>query len=471
MKLKRIVTGVALACCLSGMARAQQVQGFVHDQSKASDYVWPEDGQVLKKLKNWQDLKFGVLMHWGLYSVPGIVESWSICSEDVDWISRRKDLPYDAYKQWYWGLKDSLNPVKFDPDKWAAVMKDAGMKYMIFTTKHHDGFCMYDSKYTDFSIAHGPFASNPRRNVALEVFNAFRKDGFMIGCYYSKPDWHCPWFWNPYFATPNRQINYKKDRHPDWWQKYRQFSQNQLRELTTDYGRIDILWLDGGWITGRDIGLDSILTDARRRNPGLISVDRTIRGRNENYQTPERGIPERQQNEPWESCIPLSNDWGWTPNAPFKSPRQVIALLAQITAKGGCLALGIGPRADGTLEPAVVQRLEAIGRWLKTNGRAIYATTTTPYYNTGDVWFTAAKDGKTLYAVYAPAKDEPLPATLHWTTNLPKGKLTLLQTGKSVKYTCRGNNVTVTLPGGLRNEPLAFSFAPKAGPSASGGTK
>lgn len=462
MYLKYIL---GVAACLYGLStQAQQVQGFVHGQSKASDYVWPEDRQVLQKLRDWQDLKFGVLIHWGLYSVPGIVESWSICSEDVDWISRREDMTYEAYKRWYWGLKDSLNPVKFDPRQWAATMKKAGMKYVIFTTKHHDGFCMYDSKYTDFSIAHGPFAGNPRKDVAKEVFNAFRNDGFMVGCYYSKPDWHCPWFWNPYFATPDRHVNYKKRRHPDWWQNYRRYTQGQLRELTTGYGNIDILWLDGGWVSGDEIGLDTILTEARQRNPGMISVDRTIRGRNENYQTPERGIPATQQNEPWESCIPLSNDWGWTPDAPYKPARQVIALLAQITAKGGCLALGIGPKANGTLDSTVVERLDEIGRWLKVNGQAVYSTTTTPFYNDKDVWFTVGKGkAKTeMYAIYAPPAEQPLPQTVEWRTNIPQGKMTLLQTGKAVKYTVKGAQVVVSLPKGLKNEPLAFSFKPVA---------
>lgn len=456
---KYIIAAFLLTSNLS--TQAQQIQGFVHDQSKASDYIWPEDKQVLDKLKNWQDLKFGVLIHWGLYSVPGIVESWSICSEDVDWISRRKDMPYDIYKKWYWGLKDSLNPVRFEPERWASVMKNAGMRYMIFTTKHHDGFCMYDSKYTDFSITNGSFKSNPRKNVAKEIFNAFRKDGFMIGCYYSKPDWHCPWFWNPYFATPTRQINYKKERHPDWWQKYRQYSQNQLRELTTDYGNIDILWLDGGWVSGNDIGLDSILVGARERNPGLISVDRTIRGRNENYQTPERGIPSLQQKEPWESCIPLSNDWGWTPDASYKSANRVLALLAEITAKGGCMVLGIGPKSDGTLEPAVEERLNEIGRWLKRNGQAIYSTVTTEHYNDADnknIWFTSSKNRKTLYAIYIPTEGSSLPVSVEWHHNLPKGKVTLLQTGKTVNYSVKDTLVTVKLPKGLQNEPLVFKF-------------
>ena len=458
-QFKLMMLGLALSAGFTTQIQAQEAQSFVHQQSNTEDYIWPTDPQVLTKLKHWQDQKFGVLMHWGLYSVPGVVESWSICSED--WIVRERKPTYEEDKAWYWSQKDSLNPVNFDPSKWADVMKKAGMKYMIFTTKHHDGFCMFDTKYTDFSIAHGPFGKDPRHNIAKEVFNAYRNKGFMIGCYFSKPDWHSKWFWNPYYATPNRRINYKKNQHPDWWQNYRKFTQNQLNELTTDYGNIDILWLDGGWITGDEIGLDTILVDARKRNPGMISVDRTIRGKNENYQTPEQGIPAKQLDIPWESCITLSHAWGWTPNAKFKSPNKVIGILSEIVAKGGCLALGVGPKADGTLQPEVVNTLLKIGSWLNKNGQAIYSTVNAAHYNDGKVWFTADKNGKTLYAIYALEDGEKTPKTITWTENKPKGKLVLLQNGKSVKYTVKGNQVTVTLPSGLKNEPLAFKFNSK----------
>ena len=458
-QFKLMMLGLALSAGFTTQMQAQEAQSFVHQQSNTEDYVWPTDPQVLTKLKHWQDQKFGVLMHWGLYSVPGVVESWSICSED--WIVRERKPTYEEDKAWYWSQKDSLNPVNFDPGKWADVMKKAGMKYMIFTTKHHDGFCMFDTKYTDFSIAHGPFGKDPRHNIAKEVFDAYRNKGFMIGCYFSKPDWHSKWFWNPYYATPNRRINYKKQQHPDWWQNYRKFTQNQLNELTTDYGNIDILWLDGGWITGDEIGLDTILVDARKRNPGMISVDRTIRGKNENYQTPEQGIPAKQLDIPWESCITLSHAWGWTPNAKFKSPNKVIGILSEIVAKGGCLALGVGPKADGTIQPEVVNTLLKIGSWLNKNGQAIYSTVNAAHYNDGKVWFTADKNGKTLYAIYALEDGEKTPKTITWTENKPKGKLVLLQNGKSVKYTVKGNQVTVTLPSGLKNEPLAFKFNSK----------
>ena len=447
-----------MGAALALNVQAQQVQGFVHEQSKATDYVWPTDPQVLEKLDKWQDQKFGVLFHWGLYSVPGIVESWSICSEDVDWITRKENLPYVEYKKWYFGLKDKLNPVNFNPDQWAEVMEDAGMKYMIFTSKHHDGFCMFDTKYTDFSIAHGAFKDDPRKDVARHVWDAFRKKGFMMGCYFSKPDWHTEWYWNPYYATPNRRHNYNVKLHPEWWKNYQEFTENQLNELMSNYGSFDILWLDGGWVTGDDVNLDRVLEKARQKHPGLISVDRSIRGKNENYQTPERGIPATQLNYPWESCITLSHDWGWVPNAPYKSPQTVINLLAEICAKGGCFLLGVGPTADGIIEQPIVERLHEVGNWLHQNGQAIYNTRITPHYNEGNVWFTADKDGETLYAIYTVADGETVPETIEWTVNIPKGKVKVLNNNKSAKTKIQDGKVVVTLPKGLKNEPIAMQF-------------
>jgi len=449
---------IALAIGLTLSAAAQEDNSFVHEQSDG--YQWPTDPAVLAQLDHWQDLKFGVLMHWGLYSVPGIVESWNICNED--WIVRPKGTTYEGYKQWYWGLSKEFNPVNFNPEQWAQVFKDAGMKYMIFTTKHHDGFCLFDSQYTDFSIAKaGPFKGNPKADAAKYVFDAFRAEDFMIGAYFSKPDWHCEWFWNPYYATPRRGINYKVDMHPDWWQNYVTFTQNQLREITGGrYGRIDILWLDGGWIAGEQVGLDDILVDARKVSPGLISVDRTIKGPNENYQTPERSIPDRQIAHPWESCITLGNDWGWTPRRNYKTARRVIDILAEIVAKGGCFVLGVGPTPEGIIEPQAEVILQEIGEWLGRCGEAIYNTRITKQYHSGKTWFSASKDGKTCYAVYALEDGETVPATLEWTGNLPKGgKVTILNNGKKVKATIKGDQVTLKLPKKMKEEPIALKFS------------
>lgn len=449
---------IILALFVMANSATLRAQAFVHEQSKASDYEWPEDPAVRAKLDSWQDCKFGVQFHWGLYSVPGIVESWGLCSEDHSWNKRPGGMDYDQWKKWYWDLKQVFNPVLFNPDDWAEIMEDAGMKYMIFTSKHHDGFCMFDSKYTDFSIAKWAFKDNPRRDVARHVWNSFRQKGFMLGCYFSKPDWHSEWFWNPYFATPNRHPNYKKDRYPEWWQNFEDYVHNQVTELMTGYGPLDILWLDGGWVKGPDIHLDELLAEVRTAQPGLIAVDRTARGRNENYQTPEQKIPATQLDYPWESCVTLTKNWGWDPHPEYKSPRAIIDLLAEITAKGGSLLLGVGPRPDGLIEEEASCRLREVGEWLGRCGKAIYSTRITPYYNEGNMWFTADKDGKTLYAIYALPDGEELPATLEWTGNIPQGAVTILNNGKRAGCSVRDGRVTISLKGKMKNEPVALMF-------------
>ena len=437
-------------------------QGFVHEQSQG--YVWPEEENVLNKLDEWQDQKFGVLFHWGLYSVPGIVESWSICSEDVDWIPRDSTMSYVDYKKWYWGLSEKFNPVNFNPNQWSDVMEKAGMKYAIFTTKHHDGFNMFDTKQTDFSIANGPFKNHPKADVAKYVFEAFREKNFMVGAYFSKPDWHSQYYWWDYFATPNRSVNYKIERHPERWEKFKNFTYNQIEELMSNYGELDILWLDGGWVApGRqDIDMDRIATMTRQHQSDIMIVDRTIRGKYENYQTPERSVPEEQLPIPWESCIPLSSDWGWIPDAKFKTPAEVIALLIEVTAKGGNLLLGVGPTPDGIIQPEVEAILSEVGSWLKNNGKGIYNTRITENYNSNDVWFTADKDQKTIYALYIPSEETNYPSYIEWEGNNPvKGaKVTLLQNGKRVKWETKNNKTRITLPKIKNNAnlPLVFSF-------------
>lgn len=443
---------------LTATTHAQQ--GFVHESS--SGYIYPEDKEVLQKLDQWQDLKFGVLFHWGLYAIPGIVESWSICSEDVEWISRDSTMKYEDYKKWYWGLKDEFNPTDFDPDQWASVMDKAGMKYAIFTTKHHDGFNMFDTKETDFSIAKGPFANNPKADVAKHVFDSFRKKDFMIGAYFSKPDWHSQDYWWDHFATPNRNVNYKIERHPQRWESFKTFTYNQLNEITSNYGPLDILWLDGGWVAAprQDIDMDNIAQMARKNQPGIMIVDRTIKGKYENYQTPERSIPDKQMSHPWESCITLSNDWGWVPNAPYKSAQTVVNTLAEITAKGGCLLLGVGPTAKGIIEKEAVVILEEVGKWLKVNGEGIYNTRITPNYNSDNIWFTSNKDAKKLYAIYTLQENESLPSTIEWEGNTPKkgSKMTLLQNKKNLKWKTVNGKTVVTLPNKLKQESIVLAF-------------
>src|SRR5574344_1692131 len=200
---------------------------------------------IKNKISQWQNLKFGFLMHWGIYSQWGVVESWSICNES--WIDR-KNQPYEPYKQKYFTLNKTFNPRNFKPQLWAKIAKDAGMKYVIFTTKHHDGFCMFNTKQTTYSCCDSscPNSKNTNSDITKQVVDAFRNDGFWTGLYFSKPDWHNENYWSPLWATPDRNVNYDIDKHKDMWQKYCDYTFNQIKELTHNYGKIDILWLDGG---------------------------------------------------------------------------------------------------------------------------------------------------------------------------------------------------------------------------------
>ncbi len=434
-------------------------QGNVHERSDT--YQWPADAQVVERLHHWQDQKFGVLIHWGLYAVPGIVESWSICDED--WITRDTTMTYQQYKDWYWGHAEQFNPVDFDPEQWASVLHDAGMKYVIFTTKHHDGFCMYDSRQTDFTIARHAFAGHPRRDVLRHVLEAFRAKGFMAGTYFSKPDWHSQYYWWDVYPTKGRNVNYPIKKYPWRWQQFKDFTYNQIEEIMSRYGQVDILWLDGGWVCAenhQDIDMDRIARMARNHQPGLIIVDRTIHGPYENYQTPERTVPDTQLDYPWESCIPLSDDWGYVRNPRWKTSQQVINTLIEIVAKGGNMVLGVGPTPEGIIQPEVVQRLSEIGRWMRANGKAIYNTVPTAHYHDGDIWFTASKDGKKLYAIYRHQDGSPFPTQISWKNNKPRNSrsVRLLQDGRRLKCHVQGDMVTVTMPQGMKPGSVAIEI-------------
>lgn len=464
----------------TGLRPAPAQAQAIHPAS--AQYEAPTDPLVQRKLEQWRDQKFGLILHWGLYAVPGIIESWQLCSED--WVERDSTVAYEDYKKWYWGLNQQFNPTKFDPAQWARVARQAGMRYLVFTTKHHDGFSMFDTQQSDFKITNGPFRAHPRANVARHVFEAFRRENFMIGAYFSKPDWHSQDFWWPKYATPNRNVNYDIRKHPARWLRFKDFTYNQLNELLHDYGSVDILWLDGGWVRPRatvnaevlawgapipdfsqEVDMPRIATMARQAQPGILLVDRTVHGPYENYQTPEQHVPAQPLPQPWESCLTLANNWGYVPHDVYKSPTRIIHTLVEVVAKGGSLLLGVGPRPDGTLDSAATTRLATIGQWLAMNGPAIYGTRATARFQDGSTYFTQGKSG-TRYAIACLPEGQPCPATLTWHGNAPRprSRLTLLQTGQAVRWSRTGDAVTVTLPATLARQvgaypALAFGYA------------
>ena len=441
---------------------------LTQELSETDTYVWPKDPKVKENLRKWQGYKFGLLIHMGLYSELGIVESWALCPED--WITRNGYDDYYKFCNDYRNTKTRFNPENFDPTKWAKLFKNSGAKYMIYSSKHHDGFCLFDSRYTDFKVTDKgcPFSVNPKSNVLKEVLDATRKEGLVTGIYFSKPDWTTPYFWWSYYPPKDRNPSYDITKHPDRWKKFVEYTQNQLNELTTEYGKVDILWLDGCWVRplstinkhveefckypyDMDINMKLISEKARIAQPGMLVVDRWVPGEYEDYLTPEQKTPAKPLAVPWESCITMGGAWGWVKNDHYKSSKELVHLLVNIVSKGGNLLLGVGPNGKGDFEPKVYQNLNLLGKWLEANGEAIYETNPVEPYLDGKVAYTA-KGNDTIYAIYMPTKDEnQLPSEILIKTHFSeKLKATLLTSNQKLIWKPVNQGIEVKIPQNLR---------------------
>ena len=454
---------------LSASQNDPLTMGLTEQLENDQGYVWPKNTKVLENLKKWQGYKFGLLIHMGLYSELGIVESWALCPED--WIQRHGYDDYYKFCNDYRNTITKFNPVDYNPEKWAKMFKSSGAKYMIYSSKHHDGFCLYDTKYTDFKVTGPdcPFSSNPKSNVLKEVLDATRKEGLATGVYFSKPDWTSKDFWWPYYPPKDRNPSYDITKHPERWQRFVDYTQNQLNELTTEYGKVDILWLDGCWVLPKskitekvaafckyphdmDIDMKLIAEKARAKQPGMLVVDRWVEGEYENYLTPEQKTPEKPLLVPWESCITMGNAWGWVKNDNYKSSKQLVHLLVNIIAKGGNLLLGVGPKGNGEFEAKVIENLDLLGKWLDANGEAIYKTKPVAPFLDGKVAYTAKGD-HTIYAIYMPENDEnELPSEIFVQTDLlGKLKASILSPNQKLKIKRVEGGIKISIPKSLRS--------------------
>lgn len=314
-----------------------------------------------ERMRWWTEAKFGMVIHWGLYSIPGRGE----------WVRLVERIPEKEYAK----LAESFNPPKsFTPEIWVKAAKDTGMKYIVFTTRHHDGFCLFDSKVSDFTSV----KTAAKRDFVKEYVTACRKHGMGIGLYYSLLDWRFPGYFN-------------RKKYPESFEAMVEQAHTQIRELMTNYGKIDILWYDGGWIPGTDVNKDTpILWRSKQLNrmvrklqPQIILNNRA--GIPEDIDTPEQNTTPSEPDRYWESCMTMGDfcGWGYIKNNPNMKPvTQLIQNLVSCASNGGNYLLNIGPKPDGSIRIEETVRLKEIGRWMKKNQEAIYGTERIPVSST-----------------------------------------------------------------------------------------
>ncbi|MDR0499420.1 MAG: alpha-L-fucosidase [Holophagales bacterium] len=329
-----------------------------------------------QRMEWWREARFGLFIHWGLYSVPA--GEWDGKTSYGEWILNSAKIPVSQYEN----FKTQFNPTKFDADAWVKMAVDAGFKYIVITTKHHDGFCLFDSELTDWSITSTPF----KRDIIKEIAEACKKQDIKLGLYYSVMDWHHPDY------LPRRPW---EDRPSDGakFDDYVTYMKGQLKELLTRYGPVWVLWYDGSWEHAwtREMGLDlynytrsfqpRIIVNNRADKGGAttqMTVDNLFAG---DYQTPEQRVPPMGlPGIDWETCMTMNDHWGYnSADKNWKSGTELIRTLIDVASKGGNLLLNVGPMATGEIPQASVERLFEIGRWMKVNGESIYGTQANPF--------------------------------------------------------------------------------------------
>lgn len=331
-----------------------------------------------EKMDWWREARFGLFIHWGLYSIPA--GEWGGSTNHAEWIRETARIPLEQYDS----LLMQFNPQKFNAEEWVALASEAGMKYIVITSKHHDGFALFDSKVSDFDVMATPF----KRDILKELSDACAHAGIKLCFYHSIMDWHHPDY------LPRRSWEENRSSEGADLNRYITYMKGQLTELLTQYGDIGVMWFDGEWekTWTHEMAAD-LYSFLMQQDSMLIVNNRIDKGRQGmaglnregeyygDFGTPEQEIPATGlQGIDWESCITMNDHWGYNKNDNnWKSSEDLVRKLIDIASKGGNLLLNVGPTAEGLFPEQSVERLKAIGSWMKVNGESVYGTESSPF--------------------------------------------------------------------------------------------
>ena len=366
-----------------------------------------------KRIEWFLNDRFGMFIHWGLYAIPARHE----------WVRSRERISVEEYEPFF----EEFNPTEYNPREWAKLAKEAGMKYAVLTSKHHDGFCLFDSALTDYKITNTPY----KKDAVKEFLDAFRAEGIRVGLYYSLIDWHHPDY--PHYGDRHHPMReneaYKGKKHD--FDNYLKYMHGQVREICSNYGKLDVLWFDFSYedMSGEKWRATELINMVRELQPDVL-VDNRLEVNNSgsslmqevpniysgDFVSPEQIIPPKGVTKPngeavpWEACLTMNNTWGYSQfDKAFYPPQTVVRKLVECVSKGGNMLLNVGPDAKGNIPEESVAILKAVGKWMKKNGESIYgcgyADMPKPDYGR----ITKSRDGKNIYVHVTEAPIGPVP--------------------------------------------------------------
>jgi alpha-L-fucosidase len=449
----RAASAVLLACLVgTGCARTEP------------DYLNESQDVFDDRMQWWRDARFGMFIHWGAYAVPAGVYEDEPVGGIGEWIMNTAQIPIPEYE----AFVGQFNPVQFDAEEWVRIAKDAGMKYIIITSKHHDGFGLWDSNMSEYDIMDAaPF----KRDVLQELADAAEKAGIRLGFYHSIMDWHHPDAQAPHYPT----YNTREKSNPDFSRYVETYLKPQVKELVDNYDPA-VLWFDGEWIPEwtHEMGLE-LYSFVRSLKPDILINNRVDKGRQGmqgmtrtdqryagDFGTPEQEILEGTSALDWESCMTMNDTWGYkSADDNWKSAETLIHNLVDISAKGGNYLLNVGPTAEGLIPPPSVERLAEMGDWMDVNAEAIYGSRPWVHYKDGDAVRYTHTGGDHVYAVSLGWPGDQL--TLHHVKPEAGSQIYLLGYDLPLAWSFDdADGLTITLPEVLHDEaqrPCKYAYA------------